>query len=209
MSQPELREQHKRRTVETALSLFIEKGVEQTTIRDIAQAAGLTERSVYRYFETRADLILATTFLFWEKVAARVDTLVGEKSYQGMTGIEQIRIMLHFYSTLYLERPAYVRYILNAETALFNAGLTVDVQARPPGRFEGSESPMVRAIRAGLADGSVSALVDVEEIYYNAYDAILGTMQRQVLGSTDCGLDNARRMEHLCNLFISAFQGRI
>lgn len=208
MSQPELREQHKRRTVEAALGLFIEKGVEQTTIRDVARAAELTERSVYRYFETRAELILATTFLFWERVAARVEGLVGEKSYQGMTGVEQVRIMLHFYSTLYLERPEYVRYILNAETALYNAGLTVDVQARPPGRFETSESPMVRAIRAGLEDGSISAEADVEEIYYNAYDAILGTMQRQVLGSTDCALDNGRRMEHLCELFIRALQGR-
>lgn len=124
-----------------------------------------------------------------------------------MPGIEQIRIMLTFYSRMYLEHPEYIRYIIQAEAALYSAGLTADIQYRPPGRFQTSDTPMIRAIRAGLADGSVSAAADVEEIYYNAYDAILGTMQRQALGSTTCDLDQQRRMEHLCELFLKAFQG--
>lgn len=209
MSLEELRAQNKQLTVEKALELFIKNGVEQTTIRDIAFASGLTERSVYRYFDSKADLIMATAFLFWGRTAERVEKLVSEKGYLGMTGIEQIDIMLRFYAGLYMENPDYVRYILNAETALYNAGLTTSIQSRPPGRFEDSNSPMVRAIQTGLADGSVSPEVDVKEIYYNAYDAILGTMQRQAMGSTACDLDNGRRMEHLCDLFISAFQGRV
>ena len=56
----ELRERNKRQTVERALELFIRQGVEQTTIREIAAAAGLTERSVYRYFESKAAVILAS-----------------------------------------------------------------------------------------------------------------------------------------------------
>ncbi len=209
MSLEELRAQNKRLTVEKALELFIKNGVEQTTVRDIASAAGLTERSVYRYFDSKADLVLATAFLFWERTAERVETLVSEKGYQGMKGIEQIDIMLRFYASLYMENPDYVRYILNAETALYNAGLTAGIQTRPPGRFEDSNSPMVRAIHTGLADGSVSPDVDVKEVYYNSYDAILGTMQRQAMGSTDCDLEGGSRMAHLCDLFLAAYQGKI
>ena len=209
MSLEELREQNKRLTVEKGLELFIKNGVDQTTVKDVATAAGLTERSVYRYFDSKAELILATAFLFWERIAKRVEELVSEKSYQGMTGIEQIDIMLRFYANLYMENPDSVRFILNCETALYNAGISPDIQRRPPGRFEDSNSPMVRAIQAGLADGSVSPDVDVKEIYYNAYDAILGTMQRQVMGSTLCDLDDGQRMAHLCDLFIGAFQGKI
>ena len=209
MSLEELREQNKRLTVEKGLELFIKNGVEQTTVRDVATAAGLTERSVYRYFSSKADLVLATAFLFWERIAKRVEERVNEKGYQGMTGIEQVDIMLRFYANLYLENPDSVRFILSCETALYNAGVTTGIQSRPPGRFEDSDSPMVRAIRAGLADGSVSSDVDVKEIYYNSYDAILGTMQRQAMGSTACDLDDGQRMEHLCDLFIAAYQGKI
>jgi len=209
MSLEELREQNKRLTVEKGLELFIKNGVEQTTVRDVATAAGLTERSVYRYFSSKADLVLATAFLFWERIAKRVEERVNEKGYQGMTGIEQVDIMLRFYANLYLDNPDSVRFILSCETALYNAGVTTGIQSRPPGRFEDSDSPMVRAIRAGLADGSVSSDVDVKEIYYNSYDAILGTMQRQAMGSTTCDLDDGQRMEHLCDLFIAAYQGKI
>lgn len=209
MSLEELREQNKKLTIEKALELFIKNGVDQTTVKDIATAAGLTERSVYRYFSSKADLVLATAFLFWERISARVEKLVSEKGYQGMSGIEQVDIMLRFYAGLYMENPDSVRFILNCETALYNAGIYADIQKRPPGRFEDSNSPMVRAIMAGLADGSISPDVDVKEIYYNAYDAILGTMQRQVMGSTLCDLDSGQRMAHLCDLFISAFQGKI
>ena len=199
-----LREQNKLLTTETALTLFIRQGVDQTSIKDVARAAGVTERSVYRYFETRSQLILATTFLFWQRISAQVNDLVASRMDQALTGIQRIRLMLRFYSTLYLDHPEYVRYILNAETALHNAGLS-----RPPGRFEDSDSPLVQAIRLGLADGTVSPRADVKEIYYNAYDAILGAMQRQVLGSTDCDLDGRTRMEHLCELFVQAFAGEM
>lgn len=209
MPQAALREQNKQLTTEKALSLFIRQGVDQTSIKDIARAVGITERSVYRYFETRSQLILATTFLFWQRISSQVNDLVADQIDQALTGIQRIRLMLRFYSTLYLEHPEYVRYILNAETALYNAGFTVAIRSRPPGRFEDSDSPLVQAIRLGLADGTVSREADVKEIYYNAYDAILGTMQRQVLCSTDCDLDGRTRMEHLCELFVGAFEGRI
>ena len=209
MPQAALREQNKQLTTEKALSLCIRRGVEQTSIKDIARAAGITERSIYRYFETRSQLILATTFLFWQRISSQVNNLLSSQLDQALTGIQRIRLMLRFYSTLYVEHPEYVRYILNAETALYNAGVTVAIRSRPPGRFEDSDSPLVQAIRLGLADGTVSREVDVKEIYYNAYDAILGAMQRQVLGSTDCDLDGRTRMEHLCELFVRAFEGRI
>ena len=209
MPQAALREQNKQLTTEKALTLFIRRGVEQTSIKDIARAAGITERSIYRYFETRSQLILATTFLFWQRISSQVNNLLNSQMDQALTGIQRIRLMLRFYSTLYVEHPEYVRYILNAETALYNAGVTVAIRSRPPGRFEDSDSPLVQAIRLGLADGTVSREVNVKEIYYNAYDAILGAMQRQVLGSTDCDLDGRTRMEHLCELFVRAFEGRI
>ncbi len=209
MSLEELREQNKRLTIEKGLELFIKNGVDQTTVKDVAAAAGLTERSVYRYFDSKADLVLATAILFWERISKRVEQRVSEKGYQGMSGMEQIDIMLRFYAGLYMENPDYVRFILNCETALYNAGISADIQSRPPGLFEDSNSPLVRAIKTGLADGSVSPNADVKEIYYNAYDAILGTMQRQAMGSTLCDLDDGARMAHLCDLFIDAFQGKI
>ncbi|NBM20011.1 TetR family transcriptional regulator [Streptomyces sp. GC420] len=43
---------------DAARRLFEEHGYEQTTVRDIATAAGVTERTFFRYFPSKEDLVL-------------------------------------------------------------------------------------------------------------------------------------------------------
>jgi len=48
-----------REITETAERLFIERGYEATTIEHIAEAVGMSRRTLYRYFSTREDIVLA------------------------------------------------------------------------------------------------------------------------------------------------------
>lgn len=202
MPQENVRRKNKQQVIETALSLGLQKGIDHVSIREIAHAAGLTERSVYRYFESRGDLILSVTYLFWDKLSQWVQSQVAQNDHPELTGLEQAKLLMRIYSRLYIEHPEYVRFILGVEMALHSAGITASIRSRPPGRFDTSNSPMARALRQGQKDGSIHKDADIKMVYYNAYDAILGTMQRQLLDSTDCDLDNSQRMEHLCKLFI-------
>ena len=78
----------------------------------------------------------------------------------------------------------------------------------PPEQFERSNSPLVRAIRQGLADGSVSPKVDVKNLYYNAYDSILGVMQKMSWSRLQVSREEAgTRMDQLCDIFTAAFRG--
>ena len=207
MSLEELRENNKAAVVERALALFREKGIEQTTVRDIAAAAGLTERSVYRYFDGRADIVLAASFLFWQMVIDRTARMADSEDFRKATGLEQIRALLGIYSHLIFTDPDGVRFILDAEVCLYHAGLQGKLRNRPPEAFEHSQSPMVRAIAKGLGDGSISPTADVKMLYYGAYDAILGTMERIALDATSAhDTDNQKRMEYLCQLFVRSFE---
>lgn len=207
MSLEELRERNKSLVTEKALACFIKNGIDNTKIKDIAKSAGLTERSAYRYFETKADLVQAAAYLFWNNTLEEIRGRVEASRICELSGIEQIRTLLYQYSNLYLENRLGVLFTLDAEMYLYSAGRSKTLN-RPPEKFDTSESPLVLAIKRGLEDASVSRDIDVKELYYNSYDSILGVMQKLALeasGFTE--LDNSARMKHLCDLFIKAFQG--
>jgi len=64
----EYKEQTRVRIVDSAIELVGESGEEPLTIAAVAERAGVTERTVYRHFETRDALIRAV----WRRMQSRV-----------------------------------------------------------------------------------------------------------------------------------------
>ena len=189
MPHEEQREKNIRLVTEVALDCFLANGIEKTKVADIALRSGLTERSVFRYFETKADLVLAASLLYWKRILERIDRMSHTVADGGTTGLQDAENVLVCYSQLYRLDP---------------------IKNQPPEPFETSGGPMAKAIRKGLADGSISPEVDVREIYYNSYDAILGIMQRLSIGGSPSAsaLDYDSRMRHLSQMFVRALSGK-
>ena len=135
MSLEELREQNIRLVTDKALECFIKNGISNTKVSEIAAAAGLTERSVYRYFPTKSDILIASAFRYWERVKECICCELGRHDLTALTGIEQINIILNSYANMLFVDPEGIRFSLDAEVALFSAGKNEHVVNRPPERF--------------------------------------------------------------------------
>lgn len=57
---------------ETAFALFVQRGFEQTTVDEIAEAAGLSRRSFFRYFPSKEDAVFGLLYDLGEELAAAV-----------------------------------------------------------------------------------------------------------------------------------------
>ena len=53
------RETTRRRIGRIAVDLFLRRGFQETTVDEIAEAAGVSRRTVFRHFETKGDALLA------------------------------------------------------------------------------------------------------------------------------------------------------
>ncbi|MCC5876859.1 MAG: TetR/AcrR family transcriptional regulator [Candidatus Sumerlaeia bacterium] len=60
-----------------ALELFVEKGVDGTSIRDIAERSGVTEGALYRHHKGKDDLVRALFFEHYEGFADLIGSLMG------------------------------------------------------------------------------------------------------------------------------------
>jgi AcrR family transcriptional regulator len=65
-------EQTRQRIIDRALALFAEKGYRETTMSEVAKAAGVATGLAYRYFRAKEDLVLALYEQLSEEVAERV-----------------------------------------------------------------------------------------------------------------------------------------
>lgn len=209
MSLEQLRENNKKLVTEKALECFIENGIEKTKVSDIARRSGLTERSIFRYFATKTDIVIAAAFLYWEKAEKYTRQSLEKERRPGLTGIEQIRVILYAYSSLLLADPRGIRFSLDAEVALYNAGKYHEVVNRPPEKFETYAGPLSQAVRVGIADGTVNPGADIKTLYYNAYDSILGMMQRLTVGVPSVTeLPTEPRLRAICDMYVDGFAAK-
>jgi AcrR family transcriptional regulator len=79
-----LRERKKQKTHEliatTALALFAERGYQATTVAEIAEAAELSERTVFAYFPTKEDILFSDHLAFEEGLAEALAQRPGDSS---------------------------------------------------------------------------------------------------------------------------------
>ncbi len=205
------REINRSRVIGYALRCFVEKGIEASTMTDIAQRAGVTERSVYRYFDTKADLVLETALLFWKQAMEQAEGSEWKELCSALSGLEQIRRILYGYANLFLTNRQEMIFVHEAEGYLSRCRKSQLLGGTPPTAFGDSTGPLALAIRKGMEDGTVRSDGDIESLYYNTYDALLGLIQKLAIGGAHseqydrmaCG-----RLYQFCDLLVDAYQNK-
>jgi len=90
------------------LALFAEKGVDRTTIGDIARAAGIAEGTIYRHYPSKEELIWQLFSQNYLRLAAELDAL--QASRRGLKA--KLEAMVGMFCALYEEDPDMFRFLL-------------------------------------------------------------------------------------------------
>lgn len=145
---------------EAAEVLFVERGYEATTIEHIAEAVGMSRRTLYRYFSTREDVVLGKLDVVAEEVLAALrERPVGEPvwvslrhSFDGMiahldaAASSGLAVPMQ---RIILETPGLrARYLDKIEQVEAAAELVVRERADAAGRPWAADDPTPRAVVA-------------------------------------------------------------
>lgn len=192
---------HKEKVIHVALDFFSTFGIENSKVSDIAIKANLTERTVFRYFATKNDLVLATALLFWNSASSRINRLMEEEQNKSLKGIDKVRFILNQYASLYDSSKKELIFCDEAETYLSRCGKSILLSNRPPIDFCKSNEPLAKAIKDGILDKSIKDNKDIGLIYLNTYDGLLGFMQKLALSEE---LSNEKDARRRLDLFIDS-----
>lgn len=129
------------RIEQTAMGLFVTQGVTETTIRDIAEGAGIAEGALYRHYRGKDELILALFSRHYAEFARRLDALQAKHRHTR----DKLAAMIEECCRVFDEDPVLFRFLLL-------------VQHHSLQRVDGRDSPVevVRSVlEAGMARGEI------------------------------------------------------
>ncbi|MFE3032093.1 TetR/AcrR family transcriptional regulator [Streptomyces canus] len=124
------------RLAEAALELYAEQGFEKTTVTEIAEAAGLTERTFFRHFADKREVLFYGTELALEMLARAVAEAPASASPMDAVGAA-----LESFGAFFQENPERVR----RRDAVVSA--STELREREMVKLDAFASAMVDALR--------------------------------------------------------------
>lgn len=155
MSRTITKRQH---VLDAALKLFVEKGIEGTTTREIAQLANAGEGTMFRHFESKEDM---AWHLFHENLSMFMKQLE-EGLAKETTAKGKIRSMVEAGFTLYETDPTLCSFLLLTEhsaarrmTEEYQTPINLMVKVIEEGQKKGEVRPMETHLAAALVFGAI------------------------------------------------------
>lgn len=194
---------NKQRILEQGFRLFAQYGIESVTMPKVAEAGGVDRSSVYRYYPTKLDLVIAISTNVWQDFT--------QKNYERlnrdeMTGAEEYDSFLETFLELYRNHKDILRY--NQFFNVYVANEKVSPQQMRP-FTEVTEKLAERFHRIydkARTDGTLRTNVPENEVFSGTLHLMLAAVTRYAVGLVyDSGVDPEKELTMLKEMLLDRY----
>lgn len=168
--------------LETAYKLYSEKGIEQVSIPDVANASGVGRATVFRYFTTKVDLVISIGTWKWEDYINKYHSSISEEEKEKLTAAEFLKFYLDSFLDLYRNHPDILRYNYN-----FNSFLRYEA------KDESQKTAYMQTVdklgekfhllyERGKMDGTLNTEISEESMFSGSFHIMLAAVTRYAVG---------------------------
>ncbi len=174
-------EARKEAIVSAATCEFIENGIDNSKISDIAKRAGVGTITVYRYFENKPKLVIECATELWRTETEKLRPLLFPEGFSSLNGFEQVSHILDVLASLYGYFPIILRLLEQFDNYIVREQITKEQLTHYEAGIMKIRVELLEAFRKGQCDGSIRADVDALKIYATATHAIVSLSQKLLL----------------------------
>lgn len=168
--------------MEVAFQLFAERGIEQVAMPEVAEASGVARATLYRYFATKLDLVVAVgTWKWTDYVEARNATLPTSE-LKRMSGAQYLKFYLDAFIDLYRNHSDILRfnydfnsYLRHEEGTAEQRQSYIDMAAELSAAFH-------EVYERGAADGTIDTEMSEESMFSSSFHIMLAAATRYAVG---------------------------
>lgn len=166
-------EMRKNRMIHVAYDLFCERGIDGTTLAEISKAAGVSPKSIFRYFENKAELLQHTQIILWEEIVAYILTSSKTQIDAAQSGLAKIEILLANFKTLYENHSRYL--VFSCDYKLFLVRNNIKLSQHT---YDKIMKPVVEifteALEQGREDGSITKDHTISTQFFTMWGVMRG-----------------------------------
>ncbi len=189
------KEKNKANFLSFALKEFVENGIYDTKVSDIAKRAGTTERTAFRYYSSKQEMVLEAIRLLWRNYMAMVSEEFKQiKEFKGLKA--ELKGILMLYGEFFLTDKKELLFVSEAEAYLTRCGVSIYVNKSFP-LDSNNLGPLYSSISKGLLNGEISRALNIEDLYYNCFDTLLGFMEKLVIEFYNNRIDEEKALRRL------------
>ena len=171
-----------RHILETAFRLFSENGIESVTMPEVAKASGVSRATLYRYFASKLDLVVAIGTWKWNEYIAHHDAFVPLETHESMTGAQYMRFYLDSFLDLYRNHRDILRFNYNFNSYLQHESGT-EAQRQPYLQMVGIlHERFHRLCERGRRDGTLRDDISETSMFSSSFHIMLAVITRYAVG---------------------------
>lgn len=172
------------------MKLIAKKGIQHLTTRNIADAMGFTEPSIYRHFENKTAILEAILLHYKQQMKAPMQQILASK----MNALEQLLEMIDVQFSHFSENPAISIVVFSDAIFQHEKSLSKTVKSIINGKVRLTE----RMLQAGQKEGVIRSDVDSADLAIVYIGCIRFTLLKWKLSGYTIDLKNeAKRLRNV------------
>lgn len=151
MSRDEKKAESRRRILDSARDVFFRDGFMRANLDEVAEKAGVAKGTLYRYFESKADLYVAVLTRNQEIF----NDLMRAAAEQGDDAVDRVRSIARFYFAHWLDHPDYFQIFWAVDNESVIGELPRTVVEKVASFWELNLNVTYEVLERGVAEGEI------------------------------------------------------
>ena len=198
----------KRRIMEAGFRLFLEKGFEAVTMPEIAAASGVSRASLYLYYSTKVDLVIAVGAWKWDEYIRSAQASKATERAAATTAAARMRLYLESFLDLYRNHRDLLCFNYVFNIYLKNVGSTSEQKKTYLDVVENLRVSFHEIFEQGRMDHTIRTDISEEMMFSSSFHIMLAATTRYAVGLVylpESGTSPEDELIMLENLLLSKF----
>lgn len=182
MGESKIRKQQMEKRTEkilhAALELFCERGIEDTSVEAVAKKAGVGPATIYRYFDTKAELAISAGSSYWQRVAHKYAKALSEAQYEALSGFCQMQAIFHLFGEIFKNENLFLKFLQEFDIFVRKYQIPQERLAEYEAEILNLKPYVTKALEKGLRDKSLDFPYTVDEVYFTVMHMMLSLLQK-------------------------------